>query len=55
MNDYKLHLTEEQIRKLEDGVEDIGEVRILTPDGRVIKTDDMDMVDIILGMNKQAS
>lgn len=55
MSEYKLHLTKEQIDKLEQGEEDVGVMEIEAPDGRIITTEDLDLVDIIMGKGKKVA
>lgn len=57
MNDqYKLHLTEEQIRQLDQGEDDIGffQIENLT-DGHIIESNDLDLVDILMGKNRKVA
>ena len=53
MSEYRLNLSEQQIKELEESQGEIEVVEILTPDGRVIKTNDIDLVLILLGLNKR--
>jgi hypothetical protein len=57
MNDrYRLHLSEEQMRLLEEGLDDVGRMYIEEIDtGRIIETEDLDMVEILLGIGKDAA
>lgn len=47
MDEYKLHLTKPEWLKVEQELDDA--MYIQAPDGRVIETNDPDMVEIITG------
>lgn len=55
MDNYKLYLTRQQLEKLEEGEDELGVMRIEASDGRIIESDDMDLVDILMGKDKAQS